>query len=47
VDVNEGIKGAYRDVVRRVKSFRELKENGKAYTGKLEVRRVTVTYSES
>ena len=28
------------DVVRRVKSFRELKENGKAYTGKLEVRRV-------
>jgi len=41
------IKGAYRDAVRRAKSFRELKIRGKAYTEKPEVRRVTITYSDS
>ena len=40
------IKGAYRDAVRRAKSFRELKKKGRAYTDKPEVRRVTVTYSD-
>jgi IS605 OrfB family transposase len=41
------IKGAYRDAVRRVKSFRGLKKKGRAYTEKPEVRRVTITYSDS
>jgi IS605 OrfB family transposase len=41
------VKGAYRDAVRRAKSFRELKKRGKAYTEKPEVRRVTITYSDS
>jgi IS605 OrfB family transposase len=41
------IKGAYRDVVRRAKSFRELKKRRRAYTEKPEVRRVTITYSDS
>jgi len=41
------IKGAYRDAVRRAKSFRELKKHGRAYTDRPEVRRVTVTYSDS
>jgi len=41
------IKGAYRDAVRRAKSFREIKKRGEAYTNKPEVRRVTVTYSDS
>jgi transposase, IS605 OrfB family, central region len=41
------IKGAYRDAVRRAKSFRELKKKGRAYTDRPEVRRVTVTYSDS
>jgi transposase, IS605 OrfB family, central region len=41
------IKGAYRDAVRRAKSFRELKKRGRAYTDRPEVRRVTVTYSDS
>jgi IS605 OrfB family transposase len=41
------IKGAYRDAVRRAKSFRELKKRGKAYTERPEVRRVTITYSDS
>jgi len=41
------VKGAYRDAVRRAKSFRELKKRGRAYTDKPEVRRVTVTYSDS
>jgi IS605 OrfB family transposase len=41
------IKGAYRDAVRRAKSFRELKKRGRACTEKPEVRRVTITYSDS
>ncbi len=41
------IKGAYRDAVRRAKSFRELKKRGRAYTGKPKVRSVTITYSDS
>ena len=41
------VKGAYRDAVRRAKSFRELKKRGKAYAEKPEVRRVTITYSDS
>ena len=41
------IKGAYRDAVRRAKSFRELKKKGRAYTDKPEIRRVTITYSDS
>jgi len=46
VDATRVIKGAYRDVARRVKSFIKLKKKGKAYVGKPEVRRVTVTYSD-
>jgi transposase len=41
------IKGAYRDAVRRAKSFRERKRKGRAYKDKPEVRRVTITYSDS
>jgi IS605 OrfB family transposase len=41
------IKGAYRDAVRRAKSFRERMKKGKAYKDKPEVRRVTITYSDS
>jgi len=41
------VKGAYRDAVRRAKSFRELKKRGRAYTERPEVRRVTITYSDS
>ena len=41
------IKGAYRDVARRAKSFRERMKRGKAYKDKPEVRRVTITYSDS
>jgi IS605 OrfB family transposase len=41
------IKGAYRDVARRAKSFRERMKRGKAYKDKSEVRRVTITYSDS
>lgn len=41
------IKGAYRDAVRRAKSFRELKKRGSAYTDKPEIRRVTIAYSDS
>jgi len=41
------IKGAYRDAVRRAKSFRERKKKGKVYKNKPEVRRVTITYSDS
>jgi IS605 OrfB family transposase len=41
------VKGAYRDAVRRAKSFRKLKKRGRAYTEKPEVRRVTITYSDS
>ncbi|MFZ8790506.1 MAG: IS200/IS605 family accessory protein TnpB-related protein [Acidilobaceae archaeon] len=41
------IKGAYRDAVRRAKSFRERLKKGKAYTRKPEVRRVTIVYSDN
>jgi IS605 OrfB family transposase len=41
------IKGAYRDAVRRARSFRERKKKGKVYKDKPEVRRVTITYSDS
>jgi len=41
------VKGAYRDSIRRVKSFRELKKRGRAYADKPEVRRVTITYSDT
>jgi len=41
------IKGAYRDAVRRAKSFRGRKKKGKVHKDKPEVRRVTITYSDS
>ena len=41
------IKGAYRDAARRAKSFRERKRKGKVYKDMPEVRRVTITYSDS
>jgi len=41
------IKGAYRDAARRAKSFRERKKKGKAHKDKPEVKRVTITYSDS
>ena len=41
------IKGAYRDAARRAKSFRERKRRGKAYKDRPEVKRVTITYSDS
>jgi IS605 OrfB family transposase len=41
------IKGAYRDAARRAKSFRERVKKGKAYKDKPEVKRVTITYSDS
>jgi len=41
------IKGSYRDVLKRVKSFKELKMKGKAKTDKPAVRRVTITFSDS
>ncbi len=41
------IKGCYRDAVRRAKSFRVAKKRGRAYSDKPEVKRVTITYSDS
>ena len=41
------VKGAYRDAVMRTKSFRKLKKRGMACTDKPEIRRVTLTYSDS
>jgi len=41
------IKGTYRDVLRRVKSFKELKRKGKAKTDRPAVKRVTITFSDS
>ena len=41
------IKGSYRDVLKRDKSFKELKMKGKAKTDKPTVRRVTITFSDS
>jgi len=41
------VKGAYRDAVRRAKSFRERMKKGKVYKDRPEVRRVTITYSDT
>jgi len=41
------IKGCYRDAARRAKSFRELRRKELAKKGKPEVRRVTITFSDS
>jgi len=41
------IKGAYRDTVRRAKSFRAAKKRGRAYTEAPEVRRVALTFSDA
>ena len=41
------IKGAYRDAVRRAKSFRAAKKRGRAYTEAPEVRRVALTFSDA
>jgi len=41
------IKGSYRDVLKRVKSFKELKMKGKAKTDRPAVKRVTITFSDS
>jgi IS605 OrfB family transposase len=41
------IKGAYRDAVRRAKSFRERLKKGRARTRKPKVRRVTIVYSDN
>jgi len=41
------VKGCYRDAARRAKSFRELQEKGMAKTSKPEVRKVTITLSDS
>ncbi len=41
------IKGAYRDAVRRAKSFRAAKKRGKAYTEAPEVKHVTLTFSDA
>ena len=41
------IEGAYRDAVRRAKSFRDAKKRGKAYTEAPEVRRVDLTFSDA
>jgi IS605 OrfB family transposase len=41
------IKGAYRDAVRRAKSFRERLKKGRAYTRKPKVRRITIVYSDN
>jgi len=41
------IKGSYRDVLRRVKSFKKLKRKGKAKIDRPEVKKVTITFSDS
>jgi putative transposase len=41
------IKGAYRDAVRRAKSFRAAKKQDRAYTEAPEVRRVALTFSDA
>ena len=41
------IKGTYRDAARRAKAFRELLKKGRAYTGRPEVRRVKIVYSDN
>jgi len=41
------IKGCYRDAARRAKSFRVLRDRGVAKTDRPEVRKVTITFSDS
>jgi IS605 OrfB family transposase len=41
------IKGAYRDAVRRARSFRMLRKLGRAYSDKPMIRRIAITYSDS
>lgn len=41
------VKGAIADAARRAKSFLKLKKQGKAYTDKPVVRKVTITYLDS
>jgi len=41
------IKGSFRDALRRVKSFNKLKRKGIAKTDRPEVKRVTITFSDS
>jgi len=41
------IKGSYRDVLKRVKSFKKLKSKGIVKTERPEVKRVTITFSDS
>ena len=41
------IKGSYRDALNGAKSFKELKSKGKAKTDRPEVRKVTITFSDS
>jgi len=41
------IKWSYRDVLKRVKSFKELKRKGKAKTDRPAIKRVTITFSDS
>ncbi len=40
-------KGTYKDAVRRARSFRELENRGKAYSGKQQIRRVAIISSDS
>jgi hypothetical protein len=46
VSANRVVKGAYRDAVRRAKSFRRLKKLGRAYIDKPVIRRITIAYSD-
>ncbi len=41
------VKGAIADAARRAKSFVKMKKQGKAYTDKPEVRKVTITYPDT
>ena len=41
------VKGAIADAARRAKSFLKLKKQGKAYTDKPEVKKVTITYPDA
>jgi len=41
------IKGAYRDAVRRAKGFRRFRKLGKSYKDKPEIRKITLTYSDT
>jgi hypothetical protein len=41
------IKGCYRDAIRRARSFKKLKKKGQAGRDRPEIRRITITYSDS